>query len=102
MQWGDCSIPHLYKLSEDNDEQQADLEKLKPCPICGKLPKLFIKAGYFSQETGVILQCKSKFGKTHLIVRKESSESLEHLLEEANISWNSSVDLINFMYGKEG
>lgn len=60
--------------------------ELKPCPICGRKPKIH----YWPVNTGWA-KCKPLFGKTHLIATVFYASPSE--LEDAIIlEWNKEVD----------
>lgn len=60
--------------------------ELKPCPICGKMPKI----RYIPVNSG-FAKCKPIFGKTHLlavVAYAAPSQLKEAIVEE----WNNEVD----------
>lgn len=62
------------------------MEGLKPCPICGKKPKIY----YWPVNSGWA-KCKPFFGKTHLIATVAYATPSQ--LNEAIVSvWNKEVD----------
>ncbi len=69
--------------------------KLKPCPICGKQPK--IKRDYNYEMSGFGAWCTIKCGclfKTHLKI-EEGKATWERALHYASLRWNATVDLTN-------
>lgn len=66
--------------------------KLKPCPICGKIPK--IKRDYSLEANGYgawcTIQCKPLFGKPHYKIT-HGKASWNRALRYAMIDWNNSV-----------
>lgn len=69
--------------------------ELKPCPICGKQPK--IKRDYGYEASGYGAWCTIKCGhifKTHLKI-EEGKASWERALYYASLRWNETVDLTN-------
>ena len=63
--------------------------ELKPCPICGKHPKIIRDYGYESSFLGAwcIIQCKPFLRKPHLKV-EEGKAKWERALKYAIEAWN--------------
>ena len=68
------------------------MKELKPCPICGKMPKVKIDYGYEANGFGgwVIIQCKPLLRKSHLKI-EEGKSTNKRALEFAIDSWNARV-----------
>ena len=70
-----------------------ELFKLKPCPICGKQPKVFRDYGYEESGYGAwcIIKCGTLF-KKHIKIEVGKAE-WERALYYACLRWNEMVDL---------
>jgi len=62
------------------------MAKLKPCPFCGKMPKI----RYFPPNAGLVM-CKPIFKKAHLIAEVGFAPASE-LTETVVEVWNKAVD----------
>lgn len=62
--------PSMVKLVD-----KAVEEKIKPCPVCGKQPKVKRDIGYEISGFGAwcIIQCKPLLGKAHLKIEEGKS-----------------------------
>jgi hypothetical protein len=69
--------------------------KLKPCPICGKQPRIIRDYGYEANGFGAwcTIKCGGLF-KRHLKI-EEGKASWERALYYASLRWNETVDLTN-------
>ena len=67
--------------------------KLKPCPVCGKLPKIKRDIGYEYACFGAwcTIQCKPFLGKTHLKI-EEGKASWERALKYGIEHWSRRAD----------
>lgn len=66
--------------------------ELKPCPFCGKKPKVIRDIGYETAGFGAwcIIQCKPFFRKPHLKI-EEGKSTWERALRYATLRWNHRV-----------
>lgn len=67
--------------------------KLKPCPVCGRMPKVRYRA-FGCCGTWVEVQCKPLFRREHLAVQ-HGAAAMERAVDMAAEDWNRRVD-----YGK--
>lgn len=69
------------------------MEKLKPCPVCGKQPKIFRDLGYEANGFGAwcTIQCKPFLRKPHL-KHEEGKATWDRALKYAIEGWNWRVD----------
>jgi hypothetical protein len=69
------------------------MNELRPCPICGRSPK--IKRDYSYEASGFgswcTIQCKPLFRKPHLKV-EEGKSTWDRALEYAMIRWNTEAE----------
>lgn len=65
---------------------------LKPCPICGRLPKVTRDRKWEAKKMGArcIIECKPLFRKAHFRVEARKG-SWDRALKFAFIDWNRSV-----------
>ena len=68
------------------------MTELKPCPICGKMPKVKRDYGYESSGFGAwcIIECKRPFHKLHMKVEQGKS-TWERAYKYAVEEWNRKV-----------
>ena len=69
------------------------MDELKPCPICGKTPKIKRDIGYETSGFGAwcTIQCKPFLRKPHLKIEEGKStwdRALKHSIEH----WNRRVE----------
>ena len=69
------------------------MSELKPCPVCGKIPKIIRDYGYESSGFGAwcIIQCKPFMRRHHMKV-EEGKASWERALKYAIEAWNRRVE----------
>lgn len=70
--------------------------KLKPCPVCGKQPRINRDYGYEVNGYGAwcTIQCKSFMRKPHLKV-EEGKATWDRAVKYGIERWNRSVDYWN-------
>lgn len=75
------------------EQESRIMNELKPCPKCGKMPKIKRDYGYESQGYGAwcTIVCKPFFGKPHLKV-EEGKASWERALKYAIEAWNRRAE----------
>ena len=63
--------------------------QIKPCPVCGKSPKIYRDIGYESSMLGAwcVIKCKPFFRKPHKQTEVGKS-SWERALKAAITNWN--------------
>ena len=69
------------------------MNELKPCPICGKMPKIKRDASSEAHGFGAwcTIQCKPLFRKPHLVI-VEGKASWERALTFGIEHWNEEVE----------
>lgn len=77
--------------------------KLKPCPVCGKIPK--VKRNYAYEASGYgawcTIQCKPLFRKPHLKIEEGKSmwnRAYKHAIED----WNEMNEKAELRCGESG
>lgn len=79
----------MLDISPRSGDKGGDTVKLKPCPICGKQPK--VKRDYGSEGAGFgawcTIQCKPFLRRPHLKV-EEGKAQWERALKYAIEEWN--------------
>ena len=70
------------------------MEELRPCPICGRFPKIKRDYGYERSGFGAwcTIQCKPLFRKSHLKV-EEGKSTWDRALEYAMRRWNEEAEV---------
>ena len=68
------------------------MNELKPCPICGRMPKVKRDIGYESSGFGAwcTIQCKPFMRRPHMKV-EEGKASWERALKYVIEAWNGRV-----------
>lgn len=70
--------------------------RLKPCPICGKMPK--VKRDYSYEVSGFgawrTIQCKPFLRKSHLKI-EEGKSTWDRAYKYAIVHWNEAVEEMN-------
>lgn len=64
--------------------------KLKPCPVCGRMPKVWYRA-FGVCGAWVEVQCKPLFRREHLAVRYGAA-TMELAVDMAAEDWNRSAE----------
>ena len=72
--------------------EEAVKERIKPCPVCGKRPKVKRDIGYETSGFGAwcIIQCKPLLGKAHLKI-EEGKSTWKRAYQYAVERWNKEA-----------
>ena len=79
-------------MNKDVAIEEAVKERIKPCPVCGKRPKVKRDIGYETSGFGAwcTIQCKPLLGKAHLKI-EEGKSTWERAYQYAVGRWNKEV-----------
>lgn len=84
-----------WGLSEEKIQKMSEI-RLKPCPVCGKIPK--IKRNYSYEANGYgawcTIQCKPLSRKPHLKI-EEGKSMWDRAYKYAIMDWNKMVEEMN-------
>ena len=79
-------------MNKDVAIEEAVKETIKPCPVCGKQPKVKRDIGYETSGFGAwcIIQCKPLLGKVHLKI-EEGKSTWKRAYQYAVERWNKEA-----------
>ena len=79
-------------MNKDVAIERAVKERIKPCPVCGRRPKIKRDIGYETSGFGAwcIIQCKPLLGKAHLKI-EEGKSTWKRAYQCAVERWNKEA-----------
>ena len=79
-------------MNKDVAIEEAVKERIKPCPVCGKRPKVKRDIGYETSGFGAwcIIQCKPLLRKVHLKI-EEGKSTWKRAYQCAVERWNKEA-----------